>query len=81
MGKEATCHPGDNIGPLLAISQYKPVTGKDFLTAMAVAYQLECRLIEELPVMKKGIDHTVLLAYSVVAALSKLAGLDYTTDE
>jgi len=76
MGKEATCHPSDNIGSLLAISQYKPVGGKDFLTAMAVGYQIECRLIEEVPVMKKGIDHTVLLAYSVVAALSKLAGLN-----
>jgi 2-methylcitrate dehydratase len=76
MGKEATCHPSDNIGSLLAISQYKPATGKDFLTAMAVGYQIECRLIEEIPVMKKGIDHTVLLAYSVTAALSKLAGLD-----
>jgi len=76
MGKEATCHLSDNIGSLLAISQYKPITGKDFLTAMAVGYQIECRLIEEIPVMKKGIDHTVLLAYSVAAALSKLAGLD-----
>jgi len=75
MGKEATCHPSDNIGSLLAISQYKPATGKDFLTAMAVGYQIECRLIEEIPVMKKGIDHTVLLAYSVAAAVSKLAGL------
>ena len=75
MGKEATCHPSDNIGSLLAISRYKPTSGKDFLTAMAVGYQIECRLIEEVPVMKKGIDHTVLLAYSVAAALSKLVGL------
>jgi 2-methylcitrate dehydratase len=75
MGKEATCHPSDNIGALLAISQYKAVSGKDFLTAMAVGYQVECRLIQEIPVMKKGIDHTVLLAYSVVAAMARLIGL------
>src|SRR5689334_16626428 len=50
MGKEATCHPSDNIGSLLAISQYKPTSGKDFLTAMAIAYQLECRLVQEIPV-------------------------------
>ena len=43
---------------------------------MAVGYQIECRLIEEVPVMKKGIDHTVLLAYSVAAALSRLVGLN-----
>src|SRR6185312_2934894 len=46
MGKEATCHPSDNIGPLLAASQYRPTTGKEFLTAMAIAYQIECRLVE-----------------------------------
>ena len=76
LGKEATCHPSDNIGALLAMSQYTNASGKDFLTAMAVGYQLECRLIEELPVMKKGIDHTVLLAYSVAAAMSNLLKLN-----
>src|SRR5215212_6129830 len=63
MGKEATCHPSDNIGSLLAASQFKTTSGKDFLTAMAIAYQLQCRLVEEIPVMKEGIDHTLLLGY------------------
>lgn len=75
LGKEATCHPSDNIGPLLAASQFKPTSGKDFLTAMAVAYQLECRLVLEIPVMKEGIDHTLLLGYSITAGLSRLLGL------
>jgi 2-methylcitrate dehydratase len=79
MGKEATCHPSDNIGPLLAISQFKPTSGKDFLTAMAVAYQLECRLVLEIPVMKEGIDHTLLLGYSMTAGLAKL--LDLTVEQ
>lgn len=76
LGKEATCHPSDNIGALLAMSQYKGASGKDFLTAMAIAYEIECRLIQEIPVMKKGLDHTVLLAYSLSAALAKLIGLN-----
>jgi 2-methylcitrate dehydratase len=76
MGKEATCHPSDNIGPLLAASQFKPTSGRDFLTAMAVAYQLECRLVLEIPVMKEGIDHTLLLGYSMTAAIARLLGLD-----
>lgn len=75
MGKEATCHPSDNIGALLAAAQIAPVAGKDFLTALAVAYQLECRLVEEIPVMIEGIDHTLLLGYSLTAGLSKLLGL------
>jgi len=76
MGKEATCHPSDNIGPLLAASQYRPTTGKEFLTAMAIAYQIECRLVEEIPVMIEGIDHTLLLAYSITAAAARLLGLE-----
>lgn len=76
MGKEATCHPSDNIGPLLAVSQFKPTSGRDFLTAMAVAYQLECRLVLEIPVMKEGIDHTLLLGYSMTAGLARLLGLN-----
>src|ERR1700712_1195757 len=76
MGKEATCHPSDNIGPLLAASQFRPTSGKDFLAAMAVAYQIECRLVLEIPVMKEGIDHTLLLGYSMTAGLARLLGLN-----
>lgn len=75
LGKEATCHPSDNIGALLAACQLMNSNGKDFLLAMALGYEIECRLIEEVPVMMKGFDHTVLLAYSVTAALCKLLQL------
>ncbi len=76
LGKEATCHPSDNIGALLAASQLKDSTGKDFLLAMALGYEIECRLVQEIPVMIKGFDHTVLLAYSLTGALSKILSLD-----
>jgi 2-methylcitrate dehydratase len=76
LGKEATCHPSDNIGSLLAASQLKETSGKEFLTAMAIAYQIECRLVEEIPVMKEGIDHTLFLSYSIVATVSKMLGLE-----
>lgn len=75
LAKESTCHPSDNIGALLAASHLQPVSGKEFLTAMAVAYQVECRLTEQLPVMMKGFDHTALLAFSVTAGLSNLLQL------
>lgn len=75
LGKESTCHPSDNIGPLLAASQFRPTSGKDFLAAMAVAYEIQCRLIEEIPVMMEGIDHTLLLSYSMVGGMSRLFGL------
>jgi 2-methylcitrate dehydratase len=75
LAKESTCHPSDNIGALLAASHLGDIKGREFLTAMAVAYQIECRLTEEMPVMIKGFDHTALLAFSVTAALSRVLGL------
>jgi 2-methylcitrate dehydratase len=75
LGKEATCHPSDNIGALLAASQMINASGEDFLLAMAVAYEVECRLIEEIPVMIKGFDHTLLFAYSITAGLCRLLNL------
>lgn len=76
MGKEATCHPSDNIGSLLAAAQYRPTNGKEFLTAMAIAYQIECRLVNEIPVMIEGIDHTLMLGYSIIAGIARLLGLN-----
>ena len=76
LGKEATCHPSDNIGALLAASQMVNATGEEFLLAMAIAYEVECRLVEEIPVMIKGFDHTLLFAYSVTAGLCRLLGLN-----
>ncbi|MBV9988719.1 MAG: MmgE/PrpD family protein [Chitinophagaceae bacterium] len=75
MGKEATCHPSDNLGPLLAASHFRDASGRDLLTAMAVAYQIQCRLVEEIPVMKEGIDHTLLVCYSMTASAARLFDL------
>ena len=54
-----TCHPSDNVAPLLAAAEYAHASGRDFLTALAVAYQLQCRLSDVAPVRAKGFDHTV----------------------
>lgn len=75
LGKEATCHPSDNIGALIAASQMVNASGEDFLIAMAIGYEIECRLIEEVPVMMKGFDHTLLFAYSITAALCRMLNL------
>lgn len=75
LGKEATCHPSDNIGPLLAAGQYNNISGAEFLTAMAIAYEIECRLVLEIPVMIEGIDHTLMLGYSITGPLARLFGL------
>jgi 2-methylcitrate dehydratase len=71
-----TCHPSDNLGAVFAASEYANASGRDFLTALAVAYQVQCRLSEAAPVRSKGFDHTTQGAYSVAAGVAKALNLD-----
>lgn len=70
-----TCHPSDNIGAVLAAAESVDAGGKDFLTAVAVAYQVHTRLSDVAPVRAKGFDHTVQGAYAVAAGVSRALGL------
>jgi len=76
IAKHETCHPADNVMSVLAATEYAGKTGKDFLTALAVAYQVQCRLSEVAPARPKGFDHTVQGAYAVAAGVAKALGLD-----
>jgi 2-methylcitrate dehydratase len=70
-----TCHPSDNLAPVLAAAEYANASGRDLLTAIAVAYQVQCRLADEAPVRAKGFDHTTQGAYAVAAGAAKALGL------
>ena len=76
LSKGETCHPSDNIAAVLAASEYAGKSGKEFLTALAVAYQVQCRLSEVAPVRNKGFDHVTQGAYAVAAGVSKALGLN-----
>jgi 2-methylcitrate dehydratase len=71
-----TCHPSDNLAPVLAAAEYANATGRDLLTAIAVAYQVQCRLSDESPVRAKGFDHTTQGAYAVAAGAAKALRLN-----
>jgi 2-methylcitrate dehydratase len=71
-----TCHPSDNVGAMLAASEYANCHGRDFLTALAVAYQVQCRLSDVAPVRAKGFDHTTQGSYAVAAGASRALGLN-----
>jgi 2-methylcitrate dehydratase len=76
MAKDQTCHPCDNLGSVLAASEYAKQSGKEFLTALAVAYQVQCRLTDEAQIMQRGFDHTTHLSFSIAAGVSRALGLD-----
>src|SRR5580704_8632996 len=76
--KGGLCHPSDNTGAILAASEHAERSGKEFLIALAVAYQVECALTVAAPFMAHGFDLTTPLTYSLGAGLSKALGLDET---
>ncbi len=71
-----TCHPSDNLGAVLAAAELANADGATLLTALAVAYQVQCRLSDAAPVRDRGFDHTTHLAYSVAAGVSRALSLD-----
>ena len=54
LAKGETCHPSDNLGAILAAGEFAGATGRDLMTALAVAYQVQCRLSEVAPVRAEG---------------------------
>ena len=71
-----TCHPSDNLAPVLAAAEYAGADGRTLMCALAVAYQVQIRLSEQAPVRAKGFDHTVQGSYAVAAGVSRALGLD-----
>lgn len=76
LARGETCHPSDNLGAVLAAAEYARGGGKDFLTALAVAYQVQCRLSDLAPVRAKGFDHTTQGAYAASAGVARALNLN-----
>jgi 2-methylcitrate dehydratase len=76
LAKKETCHPSDNLGAVLTACEYADRTGEEFLTALAVAYQVQCRLSDVAPVRARGFDHTTQVSFAIAAGVSKGLGLD-----
>src|SRR3989441_6729992 len=76
LAKGETCHPSDNLGAVLAAAEYARASGRDFLAALALAYQVQCRLSDVAPVRDAGFDHVTQGAYAVAAGAARALGLD-----
>jgi 2-methylcitrate dehydratase len=69
------CHPSDNFGTILAAAEQAGSSGEEFMLALAVAYEIQCRFTAAVPVMAKGFNHATQLAISAAAGAGKLFGL------
>ena len=71
-----TCHPSDNFAAVLAAAELANADGPTLLAALAVAYQVQCRLSDVAPARNRGFDHTTHLAYSAAAGAARALEMD-----
>ena len=71
-----TPHPSDNVGAAIATAQYDGRSGKDLITGVTLAYEVQGEMAAEAPGRDIGWDH-IHVTFGSAAAASKLLGLDY----
>lgn len=69
-------HPSDNIAAVLAVAEAERKGGKDILTAMILAYEIQCRLCDAASIRSRGWDHVTYGSFSAGLAAGYLYGLD-----
>lgn len=68
-------HPSDNIPAAIAVAQAAGKTGRDAILAIAIAYEIQCRLCDAASLRAGGWDHVTYGALSSAVAAGKLWGL------
>lgn len=69
-------HPSDNLSAIWAVGELVGASGRDLITAAALAYEIQCRLCDAASLRKHGFDHVVYGALSSCLSACKLLRLD-----
>lgn len=69
-------HPSDNIPACMAAAESAMAGGKELITAIVIAYEIQCRLCDAASIRARGWDHVTYGCFSVSAAAARLFGLD-----
>lgn len=69
-------HPSDNISPVMAAAEAEKKTGRDLITGIVLAYELQCRLCDAAALRKRGWDHVTYASISSAAAAAKMMDLN-----
>ena len=74
VGKEPG-HPSDIISACLAVGEAEGASGQDVLTAIVLAYEIDCRLLDAASLTGRGWDHPVYSLPAAALAAGKLMRL------
>jgi 2-methylcitrate dehydratase len=69
-------HPSDNIPACWAAAEAAGASGRDLIAAVALAYEVQCRLCDAASIRAHGWDHVTYGCFSTALAAGKLMGLD-----
>jgi 2-methylcitrate dehydratase len=69
-------HPSDNIAPALAVAEAEGASGRELITAIDIAYEIQCRLCDAASLRARGWDHVTYVAFSSAIAAARLMRLD-----
>ena len=69
-------HPSDNIPSAFAAAQAHGASGAELITAIVLAYEVQCRLCDATSLRAIGWDHVTYGAFSSALAASRLMRLD-----
>ncbi len=69
-------HPSDNLGGVLAVAEMLGAGGRDFILALAISYEIQCRFVDSVPFNDNGWDQPVPGVMACALACGRLMGLD-----
>ena len=74
IGKEAG-HPSDSLGALISAAEIGHASGKDFIVAIVIAYEVFGRMCDMINFKPMGFDHVTIGAMANVLGVARLMGL------
>src|SRR5258708_12753394 len=67
--------PSDNLPGILAVAEALGGSGRDFILALAISYEIQCRFTDTVPFNDAGYDQPLVGAMACALAAGKLLGL------
>ena len=69
-------HPSDSIAAALTLAERMRRSGRDLIAATVLAYEVFCRICDEVDLKPLGFDHVTIGGMASTAAVAKLLGLE-----
>ncbi|MDF2114189.1 MmgE/PrpD family protein [Roseiarcaceae bacterium H3SJ34-1] len=76
-GRTSGGHPSDMVSALVAIADWRRLSGAALLSALALGYDVAEALFDVIPVDAPGWDHATVSAIGATCAIGKLMKLDF----